>query len=142
MLQQPMKEKLYALKLQGMIEAVEQASEPGAHQASPCGSLTGNCLRREHRLSCRARTEPQRDSCVGPRVCLGGQPRTHLRAGSNRRRQELCGFGTGAESLPGWLSGLLHAGGGAVPGFEPGTCRWQSAATVEEAEPDRCLGRR
>src|SRR2546426_7290878 len=32
-------------------------------------------------------------SCLGPGVCLGSQPRTHLRAGSHRRGQKLCGFG-------------------------------------------------
>src|SRR5207302_10758021 len=81
-----------------------------SHSAGHSLSLAGSCLRREYRLSCPARTEPERDPCVSPGVCLGSQSRTHLRAGSYRFGQELCGFGTGAESLPGWLSGLLHGG--------------------------------
>src|SRR5580700_8767050 len=114
--------------------AVELASEPGPRQTSPRGSLTGNGLRRKHRLSCRARTESKRDPRVGPGICLGGQSRTHLRVGPYRRRQELCSFSTGAKSLPGWLSGVLHTRRGAVPGSEPGTRRWQSTATLETAE--------
>ena len=36
------------------------------------------------------------------------ESRTHLRARSNRRRQEFRGFGTGAESLPRWLLGVYY----------------------------------
>src|SRR5437667_2626180 len=166
MLQQPMKEKLHALKLQGMIEALEHQEQDEAtrglnfldrlallvdqqwnwrqNQALTrrvlAARLRGTACVENIDLSCRARTEPERDPWVGPRVCLGGQPRTHLRAGSHRSGQKLCGFGTGAESLPGWLSGLLHEGRGAVPGSGHGAGRWQSAATIETAEPHRCSG--
>jgi hypothetical protein len=143
MLLQPMMEKLQALKLQGMIEGLEQQEQDEASRdlsfldrlallidrqwrwrqnqvlaRRPYASPEGRCLRRKHRLPCRTRAESQCAPWVGARLHLGEEPRTRFRSWSHRRGEKLCGVGPGAESVPGWLFGLLHQNGGTVPRSE------------------------
>jgi hypothetical protein len=167
MLQQPMKEKLHALKLQGMIEALEYQEQDEATRELnflDCLALLVDQQwnwRENRALTRRVLAARLRGTACAENIdyrAERGLNRSVIRALAQESAwvanhehifvlgptcgQELCGFGTGAESLPGWLSGVLHEGRGAVPGSKLGTCRWQSTATVEEAEPDRCSGRR
>ena len=166
MLQQPMMEKLHALKLQGLLEALErQEQDETARELSFLDRLALLIdqqwnWRQNQALARRVRASRLKGAaCVenidyraerglsksviralGPGLCLGEKPRTHFRARSYGRGQKLCRFGTGTESLPGRLLGLLLANCGAVPGSEPGTSGRQSAATSEAAQPHRCSG--
>jgi len=124
MLQQPMKEKLHALKLQGMVEALEHQEQDEATRE--LGFLDRLALlvdqqwnwRQNQALTRRVLAARLRGAACVENIDFRAERGLNRRAGSHRRGQKLCGFGTGAESLPGWLSGLLHAGGGAVPGSD------------------------
>ena len=134
MLQQPMKEKLHALRLHGMIEAIERQEQDEA--ARELGFLDRLALlidqqwnwQENQALARRVKASRLRgaacvedidyraerglnqecDPCTDPRVRVGEEPRTHFRARTNRCRKELRSFGTRAESLPRWLCRLLH----------------------------------
>jgi hypothetical protein len=168
MLQQPMKEKLHALKLQGMVEALEyQEQDEATRELSFLDRLALLIDQQWNWRQNQALTRRVIASRLRGTACVEnidyraerGLNRSVIRAlaqestwvanhehifvlGPTGVGKSYGGFGTGAESLPGWLSGLLHEGGGAVSGSEPGAGRWQSTATAEAAEPHRCPGYR
>src|SRR2546430_8035867 len=152
MLQQPMKEKLHALKLQGMVQALEHQEQDEATRE--LGFLDRLALlvdqqwnwRQNQALNRRVLAARLRGTACVENIdyrAERGLNRSVIRALAQEsawvaNHEHIFVLGpTGVGK-----SYVAHAGGGAVPGFESGTCRWQSAATVEEAEPDRCLGRR
>ena len=168
MLQQPMKEKLYALRLQGMIEAIERQEQDDA--ARELSFLDRLALLIDHQWNWRenqALTRRVKASRLRGAACVEdidyraerGLNRSVIRAltqesvwvknhehifvlGPTGVGQKLRRFGTGAESLPRWLCRLLLRGNGVVPRSEPGTGRWQSPATAETLEPNRRAGYR
>ena len=152
MLQEPMMEKLTAMRLLGMVDALKaQEQDPAARELSfleRLGLLVDQqwnwrenqalarrlhaaklkaCLRRRDRLSRGARTGQECDPRAGAEVGLGAQSRKHLRARAHRRRQELRGLRLGAEGLPRRLLGALHARRGAVSRSRDRTRRRQFA---------------
>ena len=110
MLQEPMMEKLLAMRLHGMADAlktqeqdpaarelsflerlgatgrspVELASEPGAGAATARGQTARQRLRRRDRLPRGARTGQERDPRAGAGVGMGAQSRTHFRSRADR----------------------------------------------------------
>ena len=108
MLNQPMMEKLLAMRLQGMVEGsegagarsgrqraelpgttrsagrstMELARESGAGAKTESGQAAGTGLRGGHRLSGCAWTGQVGDACSGKRLRLGSQSREHFRVGS------------------------------------------------------------
>ena len=168
MLQQPMKEKLYALKLQGMIEAIEQQEQDEA--ARELSFLDRLALLIDQQWNWRenqALTRRVKASRLRGAACVEdidyraerGLNKSVIRAltqeslwvknhehifvlGPTGVGKSYRSFGTGAESLPRRLCGLLHQGRSSVPRSEPGTSRWQSWATAETLEPDRRSGDR
>jgi hypothetical protein len=151
MLQEPMMEKLTAMRLLGMVDALQaQEQDPASRElsfleGSPVGrsavdlarkSSPGAALacrqaerrvRRGDRLPCCTRIGQKRDPRAGAEVGLGDQSRKHLRARAHRRGQELRGLRAGAEGLPRWLLGAVHARRGAVPRSGHRARRRQSA---------------
>src|SRR5216684_50679 len=124
MLQQPMKEKLYALKLQGMIEAIErQEQDEAARELSFLDRLALIIDQQWNWRENQALTRRVKASRLRGAACVED---------INYR----------AESLPRRLCGLLHQGRSAVPRSEPSTSRWQSWATAETLEPDQRSGYR
>ena len=127
MLQEPMLEKLTALRLLGMVDALKAqeqdpasrelsflerldllddqstmdlARESGSGAAAVCRQAEERSLRRRHRLSRLARTGQKRDSSFGAEIGLGDQSRKHLRARTHRGGQELRCLRLGAEGVP------------------------------------------
>ena len=153
MLQEPMMEKLLAMRLHGMADALKaQEQDPAARELSflerlgaagrstvelaresSSGAAAAHCqaarqrLRRRDRLSRRARPGQERDPRSGAGIGLGAQSRTHLRSRAHRRGQELRRLRLGAEGLPRWILGALHARRGAVPRSGHRARRRQSA---------------
>ena|ERR1017187_2023073 len=106
MLQEPMMQKLLAMRLHGMADALqtqeqdpsarelsflerlallvdhqlELASEPGAGTAAARGQTARQCLCRGHRFPCGARAGQERDPRVGTRISVGAQSRTRFRS--------------------------------------------------------------
>jgi hypothetical protein len=125
MLNQPLAEKLLAMRLQGMVEALKtQEQDRAVNELSflerlsllvdqqwswrenqalarrlKSGQIERAGLRGGHRLPGGAWPGQDGDACSSQRLCLGPQSREHFRAGSVRRGQELSRFGPGAESL-------------------------------------------
>jgi hypothetical protein len=125
MLNQPMIEKLLAMRLHGMVEALkvqEQDRSIGEmsflerlallvdqqwswrENQALARSLKAAKLKRVslcggHRLSRRPWPGQSRDARFGQRLRLGAQPREHFRNRAVRRRQELPRLGAGPESL-------------------------------------------
>src|SRR5664279_2205284 len=136
MLNQPMMEKLLAMRLQGMVEALKTQEQYRAvnelsflerlallvdqqwtwrenqalERRLKAAKLRGPaCVEGGHRLSCGAGPGQDGGACSGERLGLGPQPREHFRVGSDRRGQELYRVGLGTESLSRRLLGSLFA---------------------------------
>jgi hypothetical protein len=118
-------EKLLAMRLNGMVEALKAQEEDRAvhelsflerfallvdqqwswreNQALAPEAESSQAERVSlcggHRLSRRPWPGQSRDAGFGQRLCLGAQPREHFRNRAVRRGQELSGFGAGPESL-------------------------------------------
>ena len=125
MLNQPMIEKLLAMRLHGMVEALkaqeqdravgelsflerfallvdqqmELAREPGVGPEAESRQAESVSLCGGHRLSRGPGPGQSRDARFGQRLCLGAQPREHFRNRAARRGQELPRRGAGPESL-------------------------------------------
>ena len=136
MLNQPMMEKLLAMRLQGMVEALKtQEQDRSINELSFLERLAllvdQQWTWRENQALARRlkaaklrgpacvedidyRTARGLDktvmACSGKRLDLGPQPRKHFRVGSDRRGQELHRIGAGTESLSRRLLGFLFAG--------------------------------
>ena len=134
MLQEPMMEKLLAMRLHGMADALKtQEQDPGARELSFLerlallvdhqwnwrqnqalarrlhgGQTARQCLRRRDRLPRGARTGQERDPRAGAGVGMGAQSRTHFRSRADRCGQKLRRLRTGAEGLPRWILGAVH----------------------------------
>ena len=142
MLQEPMMEKLTAMRLLGMVDALKaQEQDPASREL---GFIERLCLlvdnqwtwrenqalaRRLHSAKLKGasvedidyRSPPgarqECDSCLDAEIGLGCQSREHLRARPHRCRQELRGVRPGAQSLPRRLLRTLYAQCCAVPRF-------------------------
>jgi hypothetical protein len=70
------------------------------------------------------------------------QPREHFRNRAVRRGQELPRSGAGPESLSGWLLSTLSARGCLVARTGPGSRRWQPTPLPRTTRSHRCPGHR
>ena len=134
MLQEPMMEKLTAMRLLGMVDALKtQEQDPAARELSfleRLGLLVDQqwtwrenqaLARRLHAAKLKGasvedidyRTSRGLDKSViralAQKSAWAAQSRKHLRARTHRRRQELRGLRACAEGMPRWLLRTLHA---------------------------------
>ena len=163
MLQEPMMEKLLAMRLHGMADALKtQEQDPGAGELSfleRLGLLVDHQWnwRQNQALARRLQAAKLRgNACVEEidyRAARGldksviralaqesawvAQSRTHLRARTDGRGQKLRRLRTGAESLPRRILGALHARRGAVSRSGDRARRRQSAQSAGQAQPHR-----
>jgi hypothetical protein len=169
MLKQPMIEKLQGMRLLGMVEALKaQEQDPSARELSfleRFGLLVDQQWnwRENQALSRRLKNAKLRtpNACVEEidyRTARGldksvirsltqqsawvGTHENIFVIGTNRRRQELRGLRFGAEGMPGWLLGLIHANPIAVPRSGDGSGRRQLAQFAGSSQPHRCPGHR
>ena len=131
MLKQPMIEKLLAMRLLGMVEALKtQEQDPAARELSfseRLGLLVDQQWnwRENQALGRRLKNAKLRmNACVeeidyrtargldksviralDARISLGRHAREHFRSGTNWRRKKLCRLRSGAEGVPRWLLG-------------------------------------
>ena len=82
-------------------------------------------LRRRRQLPARAATGRSAVPLAAAAVAMGGAASVGSAHRSYRDRQELVGAGAGAQSLPGWVPGLLPPRGKAVPRLAAGASRRQ-----------------
>jgi len=75
-----------------------------------------------------ARTERSVIRAFSPGVCLGSQHEHIFVLGPTGVGKSYVASATGAESLPGWLSGLLHAGRRRCSGI----CTWQGRCSLRQ----------
>ena len=140
MLQEPMMEKLTAMRLLGMVDALKtQEQDPASRELSfleRLGLLVDQqwTWRENQALARRLHAAKLKGACVEEidyRTARGldksviralaqksawvAQSRKHLRARTHRRGQELRRLRAGAEGLPRWILGAVHARRGAVP---------------------------
>src|SRR6266567_1195006 len=101
MLNQPLMEKLVAMRWQGMVEGLK-TQEQGVGAKTESGQAQRTGLRGRHRLPDGAWTGQVGGAGSGQRLCLGPQSREHLCDRTLRRGQELCRLGPGTESLSRW----------------------------------------
>ena len=153
MLQEPMMEKLQAMRLHGMADALKtQQQDPAARELSFLDRLALLIdqqwnWRQNQALARRLHTAKLRgNACVeevdyraargldksviralAQESGCGAKPRARVHSWPHWRGQEFPGLCLGAEGLPRWLLGALHAHGGAVPRSGYGPCRRQPA---------------
>ena len=133
MLQEPMMEKLTAMRLLGMVDALKtQEQDPATRELSfleRLGLLVDQqwTWRENQALARRLHAAKLKGACVeeidyrasrgldksviralAQKSAWAEQSRKHLRARTHRRRQELRGVRAGAEGLPRWILGVLH----------------------------------
>src|SRR5207302_1617137 len=168
MLQQPMKEKLYALKLQGMIEALEYQEQDEATRGLSSSDRLALLVdqqwnwRQNQALTRRVIASRLRGAACVENIdyrAERGLNRSVIRAlaqesawVANHEHIFVLGpTGLGKSYVASALAQkacrdgyrvYYTAGGGTVPGSKPGPGRWQSTAATEAVEPDRCVGRR
>src|SRR6266568_2072773 len=144
MLTQPLMEKLLAMRLQGMVEALKtQEQDRASHELSFLERLS---LLVDQQWSWRENQALQRrlkaaklrgPACVedidyraarsGKRLFLGPQSREHLRDRTLRRGQELSRLSAGTESLSRRPLRSLSSRRCLAAGPGPGPSRWQLA---------------
>jgi len=149
MLKQPMIEKLAAMRLLGMAEALKvQEQDPSARELSflerfgllvdqqwnwrenqalsrrteKCQATHAERLRGGDRLSHHPWPRQERDPFPDAAVLLGRDAREHLRAWTNGSGQELCRLRARTEGMPRWLFGALHARPIVVSRLGDGAC--------------------
>src|SRR6266446_5202376 len=125
MLQQPTKEKLHALRLHGMIEAIERQEQD--EEARGLSFLDRLALLIDQQWNWRenqALTRRVKASRLRGAACVENIDYRTER-GLNRS-----------------VLRALHEGHWVVPRSEPGTGRWQLAAALKASEPDRRAGYR
>jgi hypothetical protein len=141
MLQEPMMNKLTAMRLLGMVDALKaQEQDPTSrelsflerfgllidHEWNRCenqalarrlqtAKLKGGSLCRRDRLSYLARVGQESDSGAGAEVSVGRESRKGLCARAQRGWQKLRRLRPGAEGLPQRMLGALYARCGVVP---------------------------
>ena len=168
MLNQPMVEKLLAMRLHGMVDALkaqeqdrtrervefpgttlaadrsamELARESGVGAKTESGQAAGSGLRGGYRLSRRPWPGQSRDARFGKRLSVGSQSREHPRDRTVRCGQELPGIGSGAEGLSRWVLGNLPSRRCPVSGTRPRPSRRQLASLPGTIESHRCSGHR
>ena len=153
MLQQPMIEKLLAMRLHGMAEALKAQEQDEAVQELSFPDRLGMLIdrqwtwRQNQALARRLKGAKLRgDSAVEDidyraargldngviraltqETARGAEPRESVRARPHGRGKELRGVGTGAEGLPRRILGLVHARHLLVSRIGAGTRRWKPA---------------
>jgi IstB-like ATP binding protein len=168
MLNQPMMEKLLAMRLHGLVEGLKtQAQDQAVNELSFLERLSllidqqwnwreNQALARRLKAAklrgpacvegidyrARARSGQDGGACFGERFHLGAQSREHLRDRTLRRGQELPCFRAGAESLSRWLLSTLSAGSRLVSRTGPGSSRRQLAPLPSTTGSHRCSGHR
>jgi len=141
MLEQPMIEKLLGMRLQGMVDALKaQEQDPAVRELSfmermsllvdqqwnwrenqalarrlKSAKLRHNACIEDIDYRGGAGTGEERYLRTGKGFAVGEESRAHLRSGTGRRGEELYRVCPRPESVPRWISSVLHAGGGAVP---------------------------
>ena len=164
---QPTIDKLHALKLTGMADAVrKQLEDPGASQLSfeeRLGLIIDHHWSWKENQALQRRlmnSKLRRDACIedidwqhvrGLDSWAGTQSR-HFGLGEkasstaahwpDRSGQILSGICLRAKSLPGWIHGFLHTGGATIPQLGGGPSRWQLWLAVAPARTSRRAGRR
>ena len=147
MLEQPMIEKLLSMRLQGMADALKaQEQDPGVRELSfverlsllvdqqwnwrenqalarrlKSAKLRHNACIEDIDYRAARGTGKDRHSRTGEGFAVGPEPRESFRSRADRRGEELYRLRSGAESVPRWILGVLHTGGGAVPRSGAGT---------------------
>ena len=150
MLKQPMIEKLAAMRLLGMVEALKtQEQDPAARELSfseRFGLLVDQQWnwRENQALGRRMKNAKLRVNacvedidyrtargldksvirCVDARISLGRHAREHFRSRANWRRKKLRRLCSGTEGVPRWLLGTLHSCPNAIPRSRNGARRW------------------
>jgi hypothetical protein len=134
MLQEPMMEKLTAMRLLGMADALKaQEQDPNARELSfleRLGLLVDRqwtwrenqaLARRLHAAKLKGAVVEDIDYCtsrgldksviraLSQNSAWGPATRTHFRSRADRRRQELRGVRAGPEGLPRWILGAVYA---------------------------------
>src|SRR5664279_4964783 len=168
MLEEPMIEKLLALRLHGIVEALRRQQQDAAvaelsfaerlgllvdHQWNwkenqalalrlRSAKLRAQACPGGPRLSHPTRLESEYDSRSYPRLGLGPESRKHLRDRALRGRQELPGMRLVAQSLPRWLLGALLSRQRSVPRSRHRPRRWQPAHSAGPSPSHRCAPHR
>ena len=157
MLQQPMMEKLHALKLQGLLEALErQEQDETARELSFLDRLAllvdqqwnwrqNQALARRVRASrlkgaaCVENIDYRAERGLSKSV-IRGLAQDSAWVKNHEHIFVLGPTGVGKSYVASALAqkACRHANCSVVPGSEPGTGRRQSAATAEAAQPHRC----
>ena len=164
---QPTIDKLHALKLTGMADAVrEQLEDPGASQLSfeeRLGLIVDHHWSWKENQALQRRlmnSKLRRDACIEDidwqhvRGLDRGLVRSLATSDWVRQHHQLLLTGpTGVgksflasafaqRALPGWIHGFLHTGGATIPQLGGGASRWQLWLAVAPARTSRRAGRR
>ncbi len=149
MLEQPMIEKLLSMRLQGMADGLKaQEQDPGVRELSFVERLSLLVDQQWNWRENQALTRRLKSAKLRHNACIEdidyraarGLEKTVIRglakdsqwvqnhenlfrSRADRRREKLYRLRAGAESLPRWIFGVLHTGGGAVPRSGAGTRR-------------------
>ncbi len=166
MLQEPMMEKLTAIRLLGMVDALKaQEQDSAARELSfmeRLGLLADQqwTWRENQALARRLHITKLKGAAVEDidyRASRGldksvirglsqqsawAAQHQHFRSWPNWCRKKLCRWRPGAESVPRWLLSTLYTRGRVIPRPRDRTRRWQSAQYVGAFEPRRCAGDR
>jgi len=168
MLEQPMMEKLQAMRLHGMVEALERQQQDsamrersfterlalaggspmelppksGTHSSTPPCQAPHQRLSGGYGLSYPTGPGAKCAARPHPRLGLGKATRQHFRVRSHRSREKLCSLCPGPEGLSRWLLGAVQTRGCFVPRSRSGSCRRQLASAPDPAQPHRCARHR
>ncbi len=168
MLNQPLMEKLVAMRWQGMVEGLKtQEQDRAIHELSFLERLSLLVdqqwnWRENQALERRLKAAKLRGpACVedidyraargldksvvralAQRLCLGPQSREHLRARTDRRGQELCRLRPGAESLPRRLLGSLLRAAALFRDLAIARADGSLRQLLAKTQPHRCIGDR
>ena len=152
---QPTIDKLHALKLTGMADAVrKQLEDPGASQLSfeeRLGLIIDHHWSWKENQALQRRlmnSKLRRDACIedidwqSRHFGLGKKASSTAAHWPDRSGQILSGICLRAKSLPGWIHGFLHTGGATIPQLGGGASRWQLWLAVAPTRTSRRAGRR